>query len=88
MTFAAFTKSKPEKPVKAPDRIYNWLDSQFSVARFYGGMRYQGHMYVVDSKTEGAPLVKLSVLMEERKAEKLTFKQLKTEIEKKQRELI
>lgn len=74
--------------MNAPDRIYNWLDSQFSVARFYGGMRYQGHMYVVDPKTAGAPLVKLSVLIAERKAEKLTFKQLKTEIEKKQRELI
>jgi hypothetical protein len=56
--------------VKAPDRIYNWLDSQFSVARFYGGMVFQGHRYVIDEATAGAPLVKQSVLIAERKAAK------------------
>jgi len=70
MTFAAFTKTAPEPLGKAPDRIYNWLESQFSVARFYGGMHYQGHMYVIDEKTAGAPLVKQSVLFAERKAAK------------------
>jgi hypothetical protein len=56
--------------VKAPDRIYNWLDSHFSVARFYGGMVFQGHRYVIDETTAGAPLVKQSVLIAERKAAK------------------
>lgn len=56
--------------MSAPDRIYDWLNSQLSVARFYGGMRYQGHMYVIDGKTAGAPLVKQSVLIAERKAAK------------------
>lgn len=56
--------------MKTPDRIYNWLDSQFSVARFYGGMIFKGHRYVIDQTTAGAPLVKQSVLIAERKAAK------------------
>lgn len=78
MTFAAFVPTAPEKPMKAPDRIYNWLESQFSIARFYGGMRYQGHMYVIDPKTAGAPLVKQSVLLAETKAAKAAEKATKT----------
>lgn len=77
MTFAAFTKSKPEKPMKAPDRIYNWLDSQFSVARFYGGCTYQGHGYLIDMKGEGQPLVKQSILIAELKAAKAAEKAAK-----------
>jgi hypothetical protein len=74
MTFAAFTQTAPEKPMKAPDRIYNWLNSQFSVARFYGGMVFQGHRYVIDQTTAGAPLVKQTVLIAERKAAKEVIK--------------
>lgn len=27
---------------QAPERIHNWLDSQLSIARFYGGINFTG----------------------------------------------
>jgi CxxC motif-containing protein len=65
--------------MSAPDRIYNWLDSQLSVARFYGGLIYKGERYVIDQKTKGAPLVKSSVLVEKSK--------LARQLEKKKKEV-
>jgi hypothetical protein len=53
-----------------PERIYGWLDSQFSIARHYGGMVYQGARYVIDQKTAGAPLVRADVLVRDRLDEK------------------
>jgi hypothetical protein len=58
------------KPQEPPERIYDWLDSQFSIARHYGGMVYQGVRYVIDPKTAGAPLVRADVLVRDRLAEK------------------
>ena len=45
-----------------PERIHGWRDSQLSIARFYGGITYQGHSYVIVSAEAGAPLVRADVL--------------------------
>jgi hypothetical protein len=74
--------------MSAPDRIYNWLDSQFSVARFYGGLIYKGERYVIDQKTKGAPLVKASVLAEESKLARELQKKAKGKNEEKQESLL
>lgn len=52
----------------APERIYGWLDSQLSIARFYGGITYQGFSYVIDTADPEHPLVRSDVLKAERKA--------------------
>jgi len=51
-----------------PDRIYNWLDSPLSIARFYGGIQYNGTRYVIAHNEEGQPLVRWDVLKAEAKA--------------------
>ena len=53
-----------------PPRIYNWLDSQLSVARFAGSITINGTTYIVATHEEGQPLVRLDVLMDEAKAVK------------------
>jgi len=62
----ALISGKPE----APERIYGWLDSQLSIARFYGGCTYQCHSYVIDPIRPDPPLVRLDVLQREQKAAK------------------
>lgn len=57
---------------QAPERIYGWLDSQMSIARFYGGLRYMGHSYRIAPTEEGMPLVREDVLQAEAK-EKAQF---------------
>ena len=52
---------------QAPERIYGWLDSQMSIARFYGGLRYMGHSYTIAGNERGAPLVRDDVLKRETK---------------------
>lgn len=54
----------------APERIYHWMNSQLSIARFYGGIQYQGHHYVIVPTEEGQPLVRADVLASERKVRK------------------
>jgi hypothetical protein len=54
--------------VIAPERIYHWLDSQLSLARFYGGIKFNGHSYVIAHNEEGQPLVRVDVLAREKKA--------------------
>ena len=39
-----------------PERIHGWQDSQLSIARFYGGITYQGHTYTIAVAEKGAPL--------------------------------
>ena len=51
-----------------PERIYNWLDSQLSIARFAGSISINGATYVVALHEEGQPLVRQDVLMAEAKA--------------------
>lgn len=53
--------------MKAPEKIYGWLDSQLSVARFYGGITFQGHSYVIDMEDPDHPLVRRDVLKAEKK---------------------
>jgi hypothetical protein len=52
---------KPE----APERIYGWLNTQLSLARHYGGCKYNGHSYVVAYGEEGQPLVRQDVVRRE-----------------------
>ena len=46
---------------RTPERIYNWLDSQLSLARHYGGCKYNGADYVIAYDEEGQPLVRKDV---------------------------
>ena len=51
----------------APERIYNWLNTQLSIARFYGGCDYNGASYAIAWNEEGQPLVRTDVLAKEKK---------------------
>ena len=53
-----------------PERIYRWLDSQLSIARFAGSITINGTTYVVATHEEGQPLVRQDVLAAEEKAKK------------------
>lgn len=50
-----------------PERIYNWLDSQLSIARFAGSINIKGVTYIVAMHEEGQPLVRQDVLAAEAK---------------------
>ena len=50
-----------------PERIHSWQDSQLSIARFYGGITYQGRTYTIAVAEKGAPLVRDDVLVREAK---------------------
>ena len=50
-----------------PERIYNWLDGQLSIARFAGSITINGVTYVVATHEEGQPLVRQDVLAAEAK---------------------
>ena len=60
---------------KAPERIYHWLDSQLSIARFSGSITINGVTYIVATHEEGQPLVRQDVLTAEAKAKKEGNKQ-------------
>ena len=53
-----------------PERIYHWLDSQLSIARFAGSITINGVTYIVAMHEEGQPLVRQDVLAAEAKAKK------------------
>ena len=63
--------------MNAPDKIYGWLDTQLSIARFYGGITFQGHSYVIDMADPQQPLVRQDLLVKnepkKRKVKKLTL---------------
>ena len=46
---------------RTPERIYNWLNTQLSIARHYGGCKYNGADYVIAYDEEGQPLVRKDV---------------------------
>ncbi len=46
---------------RTPERIYGWMDSQLSIARFYGGIKYNGAEYVIAPDEDGQPLVRMDV---------------------------
>lgn len=54
----------------APERIYNWLHTQLSIARFYGGCNYNGASYAIAFNEEGQPLVRTDVIKREAKERK------------------
>lgn len=58
-----------------PERIYHWLDSQLSIARFGGSISINGATYIVAMHEEGQPLVRQDVLAAEAKAKKEGSKQ-------------
>ena len=58
-----------------PERIYHWLNSQLSIARFAGSIRINGTTYIVAPNEEGQPLVRQDVPMAEAKAKKEGNKQ-------------
>ena len=45
-----------------PKRIYHWLNSQLSIARFAGSITINGTTYIVAMHEEGQPLVRQDVL--------------------------
>ena len=53
-----------------PDRIYHWLNSQLSIARFAGSITINGTVYIVATHEEGQPLVRQDVLFAEAKEKK------------------
>ena len=53
-----------------PPRIYHWLNSQLSIARFAGSITINGATYIVATHEEGQPLVRQDVLIAEAKAKK------------------
>ena len=63
--------------MNSPDKIYGWLDTQLSIARFYGGITFQGHSYVIDMADPQQPLVRQDLLVKNKpkknKVKKLTF---------------
>lgn len=65
-----------------PERIYGWLNTQMSIARFYGGMPYQGHSYFIAPNEEGQPLVREDVIKREAKDKKQATKKAAAEIGK------
>lgn len=50
-----------------PERIYNWLNTPMSIARYSGGVTYMGHSYYVAQNEDGAPLVRADVLERKRR---------------------
>lgn len=44
-----------------PERIYNWLNSHLSIARFAGGMTYNSHHYTIAYDEPGQPLVRSDI---------------------------
>ena len=51
---------------RTPERIYNWLDSQLSIARHYGGCKFNGADYVIAYNEEGQPLVRSDLLRKQK----------------------
>ena len=54
----------------APERIHHWLHTQLSIARFYGGITYPGHHYLIAYDEPGQPLVRSDVIKREAKERK------------------
>lgn len=51
-----------------PERIHGWQHTQMSIARHYGGLKYNDHDYTIAINEEGRPLVRNDVLKREYKA--------------------
>ena len=71
-----------------PERIHGWQDSQLSIARFCGGITYQGHTYTIAVAEKGAPLVREAVRVVEAKARNAADKAAEARAAKQQEQLI
>jgi hypothetical protein len=69
--------SDVDRPERTPERIYNWQDSQLSIARRYGECRFNGAVYFVAYDEEGKPLVRADVVKRERRTNR---KQLRMDV--------
>ena len=74
--------------MQTPERIYHWLDSQLSIARFYGGISYQGERYLIAYGEKDMPLVRQCVLKREETARNAADKTEKARNDKLQERLI
>ena len=70
-----------------PERIHGWQDTQLSIARFSGGITYQGHTYIIAVAEKGAPLVRDDVLVREAKERKAAYKAAQAQAAKQQEQL-
>ena len=64
------TKDKALPETSEPKRIYNWLHTQLSIARYYGGITLNGVMYVIRYDLEGQPLEEVRLKKKTRKPRK------------------
>lgn len=64
---------------KPPEKIYGWINSQLSIARYYGGCTYQGHSYLIDMQDPDKPLVRKDIYLAEIKARKQMAKTSKVQ---------
>ena len=55
---------------RTPERIYNWLNTQLSIARHYGGCTYNGADYVIAYGEEGQPLLRSDLLKKPKRGKK------------------
>lgn len=73
------------EPPDPPERIHGWENTHMSIARFYGGITYNGHGYTIAIDEPGQPLVRNDVLQreikEKQKAERKRAKNAQREIE-------
>ena len=56
--------------VTTPERIHHWQRTQLSIARFYGGITYNGTHYRIAVNEPGMPLVRADVLAREAREER------------------
>lgn len=77
-----------KQTTQAPERIHHWLDSQLSIARFYGGIHFRGASYVIAFNEPGQPLVRKDVLAREAKERKAEDRAVKARNDKLQERLI
>lgn len=59
----------------APEKIYDWRDTQLSIARHYGGCKFNGASYTIDVNDPEQPLVRDDILKAEVKAKKQKLQQ-------------
>ena len=50
-----------------PKKIYNWQDSQLSIAKYYGGLTMDGITYSIAYEEEGQPLIEVITKKKARK---------------------
>lgn len=55
---------------QTPERIYNWIDTHLSLAKHYGGCKFNGADYVIAYNEEGQPLVRADLLKNPKRVKK------------------